>query len=61
MASSPGTSTSTLNTKDHGGFVKETSNLLRQKLMLPAGYTYAWSGECEFEVRAKERLKIILP
>jgi Cu(I)/Ag(I) efflux system membrane protein CusA/SilA len=50
-----------LNTKDYGGFVKEASNLLRQKLTLPAGYTYAWSGEYEFEVRAKERLKIILP
>jgi len=50
-----------LNTKDYGGFVKEASNLLRQKLKLPAGYTYTWSGEYEFEVRAKERLKIILP
>src|SRR6266481_1401168 len=50
-----------LNTKDYGGFVKEASNLLHQKLTLPAGYSYAWSGEYEFEVRAKERLKIILP
>ena len=50
-----------LNTKDYGGFVKEASNLLRQKLKLPAGYTYTWSGEYEFELRAKERLKIILP
>src|SRR5437899_795125 len=50
-----------LNTKNYGGFVKEASNLLRQKLKLPAGYTYTWSGEYEFEVRAKERLKIILP
>jgi Cu(I)/Ag(I) efflux system membrane protein CusA/SilA len=50
-----------LNTKDYGGFVKEASNLLRQKLMLPAGYTYTWSGEYEFEIRAKKRLKIILP
>jgi Cu(I)/Ag(I) efflux system membrane protein CusA/SilA len=50
-----------LNTKDYGGFVNEASNLLRQKLTPPAGYTYTWSGEYEFEVRAKERLKIILP
>ena len=28
---------------------------------MPAGYTYQWSGEYEFELRAKERLKIILP
>jgi Cu(I)/Ag(I) efflux system membrane protein CusA/SilA len=50
-----------LSTKDYGGFVKQASNELRQKLQLPAGYTYQWSGEYEFELRAKERLKIILP
>jgi len=35
--------------------------LLRRKFRLPAGYTYTWSGEYEFEVRAKDRLKVILP
>src|SRR4029077_2592128 len=28
---------------------------------LPAGYAYQWSGEYEFQLRAKERMKIILP
>jgi Cu(I)/Ag(I) efflux system membrane protein CusA/SilA len=50
-----------LNTKDYGGFVKNASNLLRQKLSLPPGFTYKWSGEYEFELRAKERLQLILP
>src|SRR5947209_7390779 len=50
-----------LNTKDYGGFVNQASHLLAQKLKMPAGYTYQWSGEYEFEVRAKERLKVILP
>lgn len=50
-----------LNTKDYGGFVKQASNVLTQKLKLPAGYSYQWSGEYEFELRARERLKIILP
>jgi Cu(I)/Ag(I) efflux system membrane protein CusA/SilA len=50
-----------LNTNDYGSFVKQADNLLRQKLLLPAGYTYKWSGEYEFELRAKERLKMILP
>ena len=50
-----------LNTKDYGGFVQQASNMLSQKLKLPAGYSYQWSGEYEFEVRAKERLKIIMP
>ena len=50
-----------LNTTDYGGFVHQASNLLQQKLRLPAGFTYQWSGEYEFELRAKQRLKLILP
>jgi Cu(I)/Ag(I) efflux system membrane protein CusA/SilA len=50
-----------LNTTDYGGFVQQASNLLEQRLRLPAGYTYQWSGEYEFELRARERLKLILP
>jgi Cu(I)/Ag(I) efflux system membrane protein CusA/SilA len=50
-----------LNTADYGGFVDQASKMLRQKLQLPAGYTYQWSGEYEFQLRAKERMKIILP
>ena len=50
-----------LNTRDYGGFVEQASDLLRHNLNLPAGYTYSWSGEYEFEQRAKERLKLILP
>ncbi len=50
-----------LNTKDYGGFVSSANNLFHQKLALPAGYTYKWSGEYEFELRAKERLQLILP
>jgi Cu(I)/Ag(I) efflux system membrane protein CusA/SilA len=50
-----------LNTSDYGGFVQQASNLLQQKLTLPAGYTYQWSGEYEFELRARQRLKLILP
>jgi copper/silver efflux system protein len=50
-----------LNTKDYGGFVNSANSLFRQKLKLPPGYTYKWSGEYEFELRAKERLQLILP
>jgi len=50
-----------LNTKDYGGFVTHASNLLKQKLNLPPGFTYKWSGEYEFELRAKDRLQLILP
>src|SRR5260370_20364337 len=50
-----------LNTKDYGGFVNQASELLAHRLKPPPGYGYQWSGEYEFELRAKERLKIILP
>jgi Cu(I)/Ag(I) efflux system membrane protein CusA/SilA len=50
-----------LSTKDYGGFVAKADRLLRNKLKPPAGYTYKWSGEYEFEVRARQRLNIILP
>ena len=50
-----------LNTRDYGGFVSRADKLLREKLQLPAGYSLKWSGEYEFELRAKERLKIMLP
>jgi copper/silver efflux system protein len=50
-----------LNTKNYGGFVTSADNLFRQKLKLPPGYTYKWSGEYEFELRAKARLQLILP
>jgi copper/silver efflux system protein len=50
-----------LNTNDYGGFVAKASDLLGHKLTLPPGFTYKWSGEYEFELRAKQRLQLILP
>jgi Cu(I)/Ag(I) efflux system membrane protein CusA/SilA len=50
-----------LSTRDYGGFVSRADKLLKEKLHLPAGYSLKWSGEYEFELRAKERLRIILP
>jgi len=50
-----------LSTNDYGGFVSRASNLLKQKLALPPGFTYKWSGEYEFELRARQRLQLILP
>ncbi len=50
-----------LSTSDSGGFVQKATNLLRQKLQLPPGASYHWSGEYEFEVRAQKRLELIMP
>lgn len=50
-----------LNNTDYGSFVTQAGRLIRQQLALPPGYTYKWSGEYEFELRAKERLELIVP
>jgi Cu(I)/Ag(I) efflux system membrane protein CusA/SilA len=50
-----------LTTSDYGGFVTRANQLLNERLSLPAGYNYTWSGEYEFERHAKKRLELILP
>jgi Cu(I)/Ag(I) efflux system membrane protein CusA/SilA len=50
-----------LKTDDYGGYVSRAQKILQQKLVVPAGYSWHWAGEYEFQQRAKERLKIILP
>lgn len=50
-----------LATHDYGGYVDRADRLLKEMVALPAGYTWHWAGEYEFELRAKARLKIILP
>ena len=50
-----------LNSRNYGDFVKAANDMMKQKLRLPAGHTYKWAGEYEFELRAKERLQVILP
>ena len=51
----------TLKTSDYGTFVDRATHLLHQKLALPPGYTWRWAGEYEFQVRARQRLEVILP
>jgi Cu(I)/Ag(I) efflux system membrane protein CusA/SilA len=50
-----------LNSTNYGGFVHKADQLLHQKLKLPTGYTYKWSGEYKFEQQANQRLKLIMP
>ena len=50
-----------LKTNDYGSFVKNAKQLLAREIKLPIGFSYQWSGEYEFQLRARERLKLILP
>jgi copper/silver efflux system protein len=46
---------------NYGGFVDEATRKLHSQVSLPPNYGFKWSGEYEFELRAKQRLKLILP
>jgi Cu(I)/Ag(I) efflux system membrane protein CusA/SilA len=50
-----------LKTNDYGSFVNRAKQLLAREMKLPTGFSFQWSGEYEFQLRAKERLKLILP
>jgi copper/silver efflux system protein len=50
-----------LKNSDYGGFVAQANKLIQSKLTLPQNYTFQWSGEYELELRAKQRLQLILP
>jgi Cu(I)/Ag(I) efflux system membrane protein CusA/SilA len=50
-----------LSTSDYGSYVGRAQRVLDRKLRLPSGYTLKWSGEYEFQLRARKRLTYILP
>ncbi|MFZ0680052.1 efflux RND transporter permease subunit [Candidatus Binatus sp.] len=50
-----------LATSDYGSYVDSAQRVLDRQLHLPAGCTLKWSGEYEFQLRARKRLTLILP
>jgi Cu(I)/Ag(I) efflux system membrane protein CusA/SilA len=48
-------------TSDIGGYVDQAKASITKNLHLPAGYSLQWTGQYEFQVRAKERLKVLVP
>jgi copper/silver efflux system protein len=47
--------------RDMGGFVTEAREVLKQELRLPPGYSIVWAGQWENQLRAKARLRIMVP
>lgn len=47
--------------RDVGSFVDEARRVVAQRITLPAGYYIGWSGQYENEVRARERMLIVIP
>ncbi|MEW6322003.1 MAG: CusA/CzcA family heavy metal efflux RND transporter [Acidobacteriota bacterium] len=46
---------------DIGGFVAAAQAAIAERVTLPPGYTLAWTGQYEFQVRARERLQVLIP
>jgi len=47
--------------RDPGSVIADAETAIQQKVKLPAGYYYNWSGQFENQIRAKQRLQIVLP
>jgi Cu(I)/Ag(I) efflux system membrane protein CusA/SilA len=48
-------------TRDIGGYVARARQAVAANVKLPPGYTLVWTGQYEFQVRARERLQILIP
>lgn len=47
--------------RDIGSFVDEANQVIRNRIQMPAGYYFAWSGQYENQERARKRLMIVVP
>ncbi|GHV92823.1 hypothetical protein AGMMS50268_33260 [Spirochaetia bacterium] len=47
--------------RDMVSFVNEANQVIKEKVTLPAGYSYKWSGQYENQQRAKTRLAMVIP
>jgi Cu(I)/Ag(I) efflux system membrane protein CusA/SilA len=48
-------------TRDIGGYVAQARRAVAERVALPQGYTLSWTGQYEFQVRARRRLQILIP
>jgi len=48
-------------TRDIGGYVTSARAAIEREVTLPPGYTLQWTGQYEFQLRARERLTLLLP
>src|SRR5262252_6648476 len=47
--------------RDVGGFVDDAKRIVAQRVSMPPGYYIEWSGQYENQIRAKQRLQIVIP
>jgi Cu(I)/Ag(I) efflux system membrane protein CusA/SilA len=47
--------------RDIGGYVKEAKKAVAERVKLPPKYYLTWSGQYEYMLRVRERLKLVVP
>ncbi|TIX93105.1 CusA/CzcA family heavy metal efflux RND transporter [Rhizobium sp. P44RR-XXIV] len=47
--------------RDLGGYVAEAQQAVAKSVMMPPGYSVAWSGQFEYLERAEARLAVVIP
>jgi Cu(I)/Ag(I) efflux system membrane protein CusA/SilA len=47
--------------RDLGGYVREAQQVVAANVAIPPGYTLTWTGQYEYQQRAEERLRVVLP
>lgn len=47
--------------RDVGSFVEEAKRSLADRVKLPMGYYFEWSGQYENQLRARQRLQLVVP
>jgi len=47
--------------RDIGGYVARAKQAIENGVKLPQGYTLLWTGQYEFQLRARQRLQVLIP
>jgi copper/silver efflux system protein len=47
--------------RDLGSYVEEAKRVVAEKVQLPSGYSLGWAGSYQYLLRAKEKLKVVVP
>jgi Cu(I)/Ag(I) efflux system membrane protein CusA/SilA len=47
--------------RDLGGYVEEAKRVIADRVQMPSGYSIGWAGSYQYLLRAKERLKVVVP
>jgi Cu(I)/Ag(I) efflux system membrane protein CusA/SilA len=47
--------------RDIGGYVADAQKMVEDMVSLPTGYTIAWSGQYEYMLRVREKMRLVVP